>query len=349
VSSKDTTPEYTSHPITAVFPRMTPTAYAELKADIAANGQQVPIVILKNQILDGRHRYQACRELGVTPKVIDATGDPFLLVQSLNLRRRHLTADQIAAFHKTIEREHPALQTKLKAIEDAARERQLGALKQGETRSRRSQGKPTVRPGRTREVVAAAIGSTPTAVARVAQVEREAPEALPAIVAGEVTAKQVLHHGGAEKAKAAKAAGQRAAKQQERTKARRPEQNWRAYQDAIDQIVYWWKSGADATYLHKEFGAVLDRLLWRQWELASSPEDKQSIVRILEVRVGEARRWLERDDKAAATAATPATATKATAKAAAPTGTPGGDPIADVTGFFSQLLAPSTPKPEATS
>ena len=48
-----------------------------MKADIQLHRQQVPIVVLGTQILDGRHRPQGCRELGLVPKVTDATGEPF--------------------------------------------------------------------------------------------------------------------------------------------------------------------------------------------------------------------------------------------------------------------------------
>ena len=135
--------EYTNHPITTLFPRMKPEDYAALKADIQLHGQQLPIVVLGTQILDGRHRHQACRELGLVPKVTDATGEPFLLIQSLNLRRRHLSADQIAAFHEQVRQHHPEMQRKLRQITEAAQARQMGALKQGEAKPRRSPGKPT--------------------------------------------------------------------------------------------------------------------------------------------------------------------------------------------------------------
>ena len=269
--------EYTSHPITACFPRMTTTAYAELKADIHVNGQQVPIVVIENQIIDGRHRYQACRELGILPKVVDATGDPFLLVQSLNLRRRHLTADQIAAFHQRIRRDHPALDKQLQMIEASARERQMGALKHGDTISRRSPETPTGNKGRTRDVVATLIGSTPTAVARVAQVAREHPDALPAIEAGKVTTKEVLRHGGSAKAKAAKTAGHRVAR------LATPEPPHRSpvlvardsLSVTINKAVEWdeWRPYT--------FDTALRHLLEWQWALAPSLDDKRLILQSL--------------------------------------------------------------------
>lgn len=42
--------------------------YQELKSSIEKYGQHIPIVLHKGEILDGRHRYQACIELGIEPK-----------------------------------------------------------------------------------------------------------------------------------------------------------------------------------------------------------------------------------------------------------------------------------------
>jgi hypothetical protein len=39
--------------------------FEELKQDIVANGQLVPILIMSGKILDGRHRHKVCRDLGI--------------------------------------------------------------------------------------------------------------------------------------------------------------------------------------------------------------------------------------------------------------------------------------------
>ena len=41
--------------------------YAELKRDIAAHGQIELVTLHEGAILDGRNRYRACMELGITP------------------------------------------------------------------------------------------------------------------------------------------------------------------------------------------------------------------------------------------------------------------------------------------
>lgn len=85
------------HPYADVFPWIEGEAYEALKADIAKNGVLEPIVFLDGQILDGRNRYAAARELGIEyPRVEYRGDDPLGYVVSLNLRRRHLTESQRA-------------------------------------------------------------------------------------------------------------------------------------------------------------------------------------------------------------------------------------------------------------
>ncbi len=87
------------HPITHLFPAMTPDEFAALKADIAEHGQREPIWTSRGQIVDGRNRWRACEELGLAPKTREWNGEGSLaaFVVSLNLQRRHLTSSQKAA------------------------------------------------------------------------------------------------------------------------------------------------------------------------------------------------------------------------------------------------------------
>ena len=71
--------------------------YAALKADIRTKGQNEPIWLYQGKILDGRHRYQACVELGIEPSFREYQGvDPVGFVVSQNLHRRHLDVSQRA-------------------------------------------------------------------------------------------------------------------------------------------------------------------------------------------------------------------------------------------------------------
>ena len=61
--------EYTDHPLANIFPTLGKDEFEALKADIKANGQREPISIFLTQVLDGRHRYRACKELELEPKI----------------------------------------------------------------------------------------------------------------------------------------------------------------------------------------------------------------------------------------------------------------------------------------
>jgi ParB-like chromosome segregation protein Spo0J len=88
--------EMSYHPVSKLFPLLEGTEYQNLRKDIEEHGQLVPIVTCQGQILDGRNRYRACRELQITPKCEEwnGTGSLVAFVLSLNFRRRHLTASQ---------------------------------------------------------------------------------------------------------------------------------------------------------------------------------------------------------------------------------------------------------------
>lgn len=86
------------HPAAELFPPMTEAEFLGLKEDIREHGQREDIVVWQGQLIDGRHRLRACRELGIEPQVaelMDET-DPWQYVVSHNLHRRHLTTAQRA-------------------------------------------------------------------------------------------------------------------------------------------------------------------------------------------------------------------------------------------------------------
>ena len=88
---------YAIHPIANIFPRMSGEEFVSLKADIKERGLLEPIWLYEGKVLDGRHRYYACQEVGVAPAYREYEGDdPVGFVVSLNLRRRHLSESQRA-------------------------------------------------------------------------------------------------------------------------------------------------------------------------------------------------------------------------------------------------------------
>jgi ParB-like chromosome segregation protein Spo0J len=93
------------HPLSNIFPLIDGTAFQELVADIKAHGLHEPIWLYEGKVLDGRNRYRACVKAKVEPSFRDYDGnDPLAFVVSLNLKRRHLNASQLAFVALDIER-----------------------------------------------------------------------------------------------------------------------------------------------------------------------------------------------------------------------------------------------------
>jgi ParB-like chromosome segregation protein Spo0J len=93
---------YKVHPAAIAFPRMPKPEFDELKADIAAHGIRIPILVNKKKdtILDGRNRAMAAHDLNLKDSEVPVevfTGndeDAVNEIVSRNIMRRHLTDDQ---------------------------------------------------------------------------------------------------------------------------------------------------------------------------------------------------------------------------------------------------------------
>lgn len=98
------------HPVAAILPKLCEADFDALRTSIKRFGQMVPIIVHDGMVLDGRHRYWACNEIGVTPKTIPWEGptDDSALVNAvvgLNVSRRHLSISQRACVAvKSLER-----------------------------------------------------------------------------------------------------------------------------------------------------------------------------------------------------------------------------------------------------
>jgi ParB-like chromosome segregation protein Spo0J len=83
-----------------LLPKMSDEEFAELKASIQTEGQHYPIVVNEDlEVLDGHHRFRACKKLGIEPdfevrKFEDKLIEKKFVIES-NLRRRHLTKFQL--------------------------------------------------------------------------------------------------------------------------------------------------------------------------------------------------------------------------------------------------------------
>jgi hypothetical protein len=108
----------------------------------------------------------------------------------MNIYRRHLSAEQIAAWFERIWRDHPDLAKQIIDVDQVkafAAATKSGNLRRGGSRER--QMTPS---GKTAQVKAAALNISPTAVERVERVAREAPEALEQLERGEKSSAMVL-------------------------------------------------------------------------------------------------------------------------------------------------------------
>ncbi len=102
------------HPLSAAYPSMTKDELAALANDIKAHGLHSSIVLYKGDVLDGWHRYLACKMVGANPRSIEYKGtDPVAFVESANEHRRHMTASQRGyakvALNEWLERGRPKI------------------------------------------------------------------------------------------------------------------------------------------------------------------------------------------------------------------------------------------------
>lgn len=160
-----------SHPVADIFPMMSAAEFDALKADIAANGLLEAVWLHPDgRILDGRNRYRACCDLGITPHFRAYAGrlDTSYLVQfvlSLNLKRRHLDSGQRAFVALEVER----------VLAEAARERMVAG---GIARQQGSQkiDYPQESIGKAAAQAAAIVGTNRQYVSDAKRIQEQAPD-----------------------------------------------------------------------------------------------------------------------------------------------------------------------------
>lgn len=176
------------HPAAELIPVMTQGELAELTKDVGDNGQKEPIDLLDGKILDGRHRYEACMRLGITPKTRAWSGsDPIDYVISKNLHRRHLNESQRAMI---IVKAGLMRDLETKALE---RKKAAGGDKRlaprGAKRSPEPERKPTMN-GKAAKAAGVVVGVGTRSIERSKMIMAKRPELEPKISAGEMTVKQ---------------------------------------------------------------------------------------------------------------------------------------------------------------
>ena len=88
------------HPLSAAWPDLKGEESQAMAESMRADGfdQSQPVVLHEGMVLDGWHRYQQARELGIKPIFMDyAGGDPAGFVIGRHKARRHISKEEIAA------------------------------------------------------------------------------------------------------------------------------------------------------------------------------------------------------------------------------------------------------------
>ena len=91
--------ELKPHPLSLLFPPMSKEEFATLKARIKEQGLLEPLMLFEGKILDGRHRYKACQQLGISPEHSDFKGsqeEALAFALAKNAARRSLSVSQKA-------------------------------------------------------------------------------------------------------------------------------------------------------------------------------------------------------------------------------------------------------------
>ena len=164
------------HPAAELFPLMEGDEFNALVESIRTQGLREPAWLTADgALLDGRNRVRACQAAGIKPSFRQYDGDdPVQFVWDMNVNRRHLTATQTAV--AGLKRE----ELKSKARSLVARP---GRPSKHETSA------PVQQFPKTDTVIAKSLGVSSRTVAQVARVIEEAPDLVPEMESGKLSAK----------------------------------------------------------------------------------------------------------------------------------------------------------------
>lgn len=155
------------HEYANLFPMMQPDELTDLVADIKQNGLIEPIVLYEDKILDGRNRFLACGEAGVKPHYEYYKGDePVSYVVSKNLHRRHLNETQRGTIGDKIANMRQGERNDIEPIANL----QKVSLNQA----------------------ADLVNVSKRTISNVRKVRQEAPELMPKLESGEMTAHEAV-------------------------------------------------------------------------------------------------------------------------------------------------------------
>lgn len=155
---------------------MSDAEFSELKASIAARGVREPVVIRDGMILDGRHRWKACQELGVDCPQVEwaSSGSVLDFVVDANLHRRHLSTSQRAMVAVGLEPMYAAEATQRTRAPKQNPKEEVANL-------------PPAGQGKSRERAAKQVNVSARLVQSAKRVATDAPKLAAEVVAGNIT------------------------------------------------------------------------------------------------------------------------------------------------------------------
>lgn len=166
-----------AHPLANIFPLISGQSFDDLVADIKLHGVREPIWLYEGQILDGRNRWAAAQAAGAECQTREYRGDdPLAFVLSLNLKRRQLSASELAFVALEIEKvEAQRAQVRMLA---GVRPDPVEQIPQGS--------------GKARDAAAAAVGVNPRYVQDAKRLEGRAPDLAAEVKIGNKTLTQAV-------------------------------------------------------------------------------------------------------------------------------------------------------------
>lgn len=222
------------HAAANLLPMMGDVEFAGLVEDIRQNGQREPIVYWCGQLIDGRNRLKACRQLEIEPLATElpADVDPVAVVLSANVHRRHLSESQRAMVAARL-----AIHFEPAALE----------------RKKRKSGVDTPNSGAQPDKHA---GESSAHAAAIMQVGRSSVDAAKVVVKrGSRALQQAVDEGRIAVSRAA-AVARDVPKREQLSAATRPGE--RSGRSALDQLTTWWDRATPAE--QQKFIRSIDRL-----------------------------------------------------------------------------------------
>lgn len=166
------------HPYANLFPMMPDAELAYIVEDMKANGYDpsMPVITYEGQILDGRNRFKAAELAGVEPSFVEYQGDDALAyVIRHNLHRRHLNESQRAVVAGRL-----------------ATMTQADGARLTHEKLDRGDASANLRKHVSQQEAAEMLNVSRRTIQTIKAVEREAPQLIPLIEAGEITANEAV-------------------------------------------------------------------------------------------------------------------------------------------------------------